>query len=172
MIDVSEPVSLETAPVSTRWRTADVLALLARFVLGGLFIYMGLNKALHPVEFLKLLRQYEVIHPYLLLNLVASTLPWFEVFCGLLLLLGVAVRGTSLMLVTMLIPFTIVVLLRALAIHAAGGLPFCAIKFNCGCGAGEVLICRKLAENVLLTALSAGLVFWPRNRLCLRAQLV
>src|ERR1051325_5492878 len=116
MIDVSEPVSLDTAPVSTRWRAGEVLAVLARFVLGGLFIYMGLNKALHPVEFLKLLRQYDVLHHYLLLNLVASTLPWFEMFCGLLLLLGVAVRGTAVMLVAMLIPFTVMVLMRALAI--------------------------------------------------------
>src|SRR5262249_8861706 len=76
------------------WRVSDVLALLVRCFLGGYFIYMGLHKALHPVEFLKLLRQYEVLHPYLLLNFVASTLPWFEIFCGLLLVLGVAVRGT------------------------------------------------------------------------------
>ena len=29
--------------------------------MGALFIYMGLNKALHPVEFLKLVRQYELV---------------------------------------------------------------------------------------------------------------
>src|SRR2546429_260632 len=146
MTDATEPLSLSPAAVSTGWRTADVLPLLARLLLGVLFIYMGLNKALHPVEFLKLLRQYDVLQPYWLLNLVASTLPWFEIFCGLLLLFGVALRGTATMLVAMLIPFTIVVLLRALAMREASGLPFCAIKFNCGCGAGEVLICRKLAE--------------------------
>jgi hypothetical protein len=129
---------------------------------------MGLNKALHPIEFLKLVRQYDVLHHHLLLNFVASTLPWFEIFCGLLLLLGVAVRGAAVMLVAMLVPFTVVVLMRALEIHGAGGLPFCAIKFDCGCGAGEVLICRKLAENILLTAASSALIFWRSHWLCLR----
>ena len=156
------------APFSGRWQAGDLLSLLARGLLGALFIYMGLHKALHPVEFLKLLRQYEVLHPPLLLNLVASTLPWFEAFCGVLLLLGIAVRGTALMLLAMLIPFSVVVLLRALAMRETGGLPFCAIKFDCGCGAGEVYICRKLAENALLMLLSAALIQWPRGRLCLR----
>jgi uncharacterized membrane protein YphA (DoxX/SURF4 family) len=157
-----------TAPVSSKARAAEVFAVLARWLLGAMFLYMGLNKVLHPIEFLKLVRQYDVLHHHLLLNFVASTLPWFEIFCGLLLLLGVAVRGAAVMLVAMLVPFTVVVLMRALEIHGAGGLPFCAIKFDCGCGAGEVFICRKLAENVLLTALSSALVFRRSHRLCLR----
>ncbi len=154
-----------------RFGAADFMSIAARWVLGALFLYMGLNKALHPVEFLKLVRQYDILHHHLLLNLVASTLPWFETFCGLLLLLGVAVRGASVMLLAMLVPFTVVVLLRALAIREAGGLPFCAIKFDCGCGAGVVYICGKLAENTLLTLLSAALIFWRSHRLCLRHTL-
>lgn len=147
-------------------------AVLARWFLGALFIYMGLNKALHPVEFLKLVRQYELVQTPLLLNLIAAGLPWFEVFCGLLLVAGVAVRGSALMLVAMLVPFTLVVLRRALELHGASGVPFCAIKFDCGCGAGEVLICRKLAENSGLIVLSLFLTAWPRHSLCLRSPLV
>jgi uncharacterized membrane protein YphA (DoxX/SURF4 family) len=161
-----------TALSHERLRTLDVFVLSARYLVGGVFIYMGLYKALHPVEFLKLVRQYDVFHDYWSLNLVASALPWFEIFCGLLLVLGMAVRGTAVMLVVMLVPFSILVLLRALAIQQTGGLPFCAIKFDCGCGAGEVFICRKLAENVVLTALAVALVFWPRCRWCLRYSFV
>jgi len=157
---------------TSRSGRAGWLVLVARCLLGGVFIYMGVNKVFHPVEFLKLVRQYEVLHSHLGLNLVASTLPWFEIFCGLLLVFGVAVRGTALMVLAMLIPFTILVFLRALAMQQAGGLPFCAIKFDCGCGGGEVLICRKLAENTLLAVLSAGLLFWRKDRLCLRRDVV
>jgi len=158
-----------SAPVrSVRLGAADFMSVAARWVLGALFIYMGLTKALNPVEFLKLVRQYDLLHHHLLLNLVASTLPWFEVFCGLLLLLGIAVRGAAVMLVAMLVPFTILVLRRALEIHGAGGIAFCAIKFDCGCGAGEVYICKKLAENALLTIVSVALLFWRSRRLCLR----
>jgi uncharacterized membrane protein YphA (DoxX/SURF4 family) len=159
-------------PVSSQARVVEVFGVLARWFLGGMFLYMGLSKAMHPVEFLKLVRQYDLLHHHLLLNVVASALPWFEIFCGLLLLLGVAVRGAAVMLVAMLIPFSVAVLMRALAIHEAGSLPFCAIKFDCGCGAGEVFICRKLAENVFLTILSATLIFWRSHRLCLRHSLL
>jgi uncharacterized membrane protein YphA (DoxX/SURF4 family) len=158
-------------PVPGGVRAVEIFALLARWFLGGLFLYMGLSKALHPVEFLKLVRQYDLLHHHLLLNFVASTLPWFEIFCGFLLLLGVAVRGAAVMLVAMLVPFTWAVLARALDIHTAGKVAFCAIKFDCGCGAGEVIICRKLAENAGLTALSAALVFLRAESLCLRPAL-
>jgi uncharacterized membrane protein YphA (DoxX/SURF4 family) len=147
---------------------ATITLVLARWLLGSLFLYMGLNKALHPVEFLKLLRPYDMLQSHILLNLMAATLPWFEIFCGLLLIVGVAVRGTALMLVMMLVPFTAVVAMRALEIHAAGGMPFCAIRFDCGCGTGEVFICGKLIENSLLTLLAAALLRSPNRSLCLR----
>ena len=127
--------------------------------------------ALDPVDFLKLVRQYDMVQNHFLLNLIASTLPWFEVYCALLLLAGVAVRGTALMILGMLIPFTAVVLNRALAIHAAGQLAFCAIKFDCGCGTGEVFICHKLAENTLLAFIAFVLLCWPNARFCLRHSL-
>lgn len=146
--------------------------MLARWLLGALFLYMGLSKALQPVEFLKLVRQYEMTQSHLFLNSIAAALPWFEVFCGLLLLAGVAVRGSALMLVLMLVPFTLLVLKRALAIHAAQAIPFCAIKFDCGCGTGEVFICRKLAENCLLIVLSSWLLAGRGRRLCLRYNLM
>jgi hypothetical protein len=49
------------------------------------------------------------------------------------------------------------VLHRALAIADAQHLAFCLVKFDCGCGSGEVFICRKLTENTLLILLSAWL---------------
>jgi uncharacterized membrane protein YphA (DoxX/SURF4 family) len=128
-------------------RLLNGLLVLSRWLLGAHFVWMGLTKAMDPVGFLKLLRQYELTQQPFLLNGIAATLPWFEVICGILLLLGVAVRGTALLCLAMLIPFSGVVLSRALALAAAHHLPFCAVKFDCGCGAGEVFICRKLLDN-------------------------
>jgi uncharacterized membrane protein YphA (DoxX/SURF4 family) len=153
-------------------RSLAVAALVARLVLGGLYIYMGLSKALHPVDFLKLVRQYEMIdHPFLL-NLVAAGLPWFEVLCGLLLVSGIAVRGTAVLSLLMLLPFTALVLNRALAIQAAKGVSFCAVRFDCGCGAGEVFICHKLIENGVLLLASALLLATRAAPWCLRYHLV
>lgn len=153
-------------------KVRDYGGLLARWLLGGLFVYMGLTKALHPELFLKLVHQYQMVSSPLLLNAIASALPWFEVFCGLLLLAGVAVRGSALILVLMLVPFTVLVLKRALGIAGAEGLPLCAVKFDCGCGTGEVFICRKVLENSLLLLLSCWLITGPGRRLALRYSLM
>jgi hypothetical protein len=108
----------------------------------------------------------------LLLNSIASALPWFEVFCGVLLLAGVAVRGSALVLALMLVPFTILALKRALGIAEAEGKPLCAVIFDCGCGTGEVFICRKVVENCFLLLLSCWLMTGPGRRLALRFSLM
>ncbi len=150
----------------------DVSAVLARWLLGAMFLYTGLNKALHPVDFLKLLRQYDLTQSSPLLNSLAATLPWFEVFCGLLLLVGIAVRGTALTLVVMLVPFTGLVLHRALLLRSALAIPFCAVKFDCGCGTGEEFICRKLLENFLLILLAGWLLAGRGRQFSLRFNLL
>lgn len=40
---------MNTEPWSWRSNALDIAAVLARWLMGGLFIYMGLNKALHRV---------------------------------------------------------------------------------------------------------------------------
>ena len=132
----------------------NLSTVLVRWLLGATFIYTGLSKALHPVDFLKLVRQYDLVQSSLPLNSIAAALPWFEIFCGLLLLAGVAVRGVG---------FDADV--DAGAVHGAGVPPrlpsnrcwaiaFCAVKFDCGCGTGAVFICQKLLENFLLILMS------------------
>ena len=144
----------------------------ARCALGCAMIYFGLGKAANPVDFLKILREYGLTQNPWLLNSVAALLPWLEVVCGALLLGGIAVRGTAVVTGVLLVAFTLVVSVRAVAMHQAGDLPFCAIKFNCGCGSGEVMICRKLLENGALILSSILACTGPAARFCLRHQLV
>jgi uncharacterized membrane protein YphA (DoxX/SURF4 family) len=117
-------------------------------------------------------QQYDLTQNALLLNSIAAGLPWFEVFCGLLLLTGIAVRGTALTLLLMLVPFTILVWHQALLLQAAQNIPFCAVKFDCGCGTGEEFICRKLLENFLLILLSVWLLVGYGRQLSLRFSLI
>jgi uncharacterized membrane protein YphA (DoxX/SURF4 family) len=158
----------------TTWKSKalETAAVLARWALGALFIYMGLKKAMHPEEFLKLTRQYEMVHTPFLLNSIVAVLPWFEAFCGLLMLTGIAVRGTALTLVAVLVPFTCLVLRRALALQSLRAIPFCAVKFDCGCGAGEVFICGKLAENIILILVSCWLLSGSGRAFCARHALL
>ena len=163
-------MSEQPALQSPRFRPAAVL-LAARLVLGGMFVWMGLSKVYDPVGFMKLIREYQMVPDrfWWMLNLMATTLPWVEVLCGLLLIAGVALRGTALLLLTMLVGFTVVVTLRAIGIHDAGGIAFCDIKFDCGCGGGEVFICQKLPENIGLAVLSLVAIFSRSRRFCLES---
>ena len=136
----------------------NLATVILRWSLGAFFLYAGLSKALHPADFLKLVRQYDLVQNSLLLNSIAAGLPWFEIFCGLLLLAGIAVRGVALTLMVMLVPLTALVLHRALAIQSALAIPFCAVKFDCGCGTGVEFICHKLVENFLLILISGWLL--------------
>jgi uncharacterized membrane protein YphA (DoxX/SURF4 family) len=156
---------------SEKRSTLDIAAVLARCVLGACFLYMGYVKAMDPKSFLEVIHEYNAIHDYILLNSIALLLPWFEMFCGLLLIFGVAVRGSALALIAMLIPFTSLVLRRAIIIAVTEHKPFCAVRFDCGCGAGEVLICSKLLENSGLIFLAIWLLFTRSRRLCLRHSL-
>ncbi len=166
---------LQTMPeVSKRtWKrlALDYGTVLARWWVGGMFVYMGMNKALHPEQFLKLVEQYKLVTNPFVLNSIGAVLPWFEVFCGLLLIAGIAVRGAALVLVGMLVPFTILVTKRALEIAGAKALAFCAVKFDCGCGNGEVFICNKLVENGLMIVLCCWFLLGRGRQLAARFEL-
>jgi uncharacterized membrane protein YphA (DoxX/SURF4 family) len=133
----------------------------SRWLLGVVFIYMGAMKALHPVDFLKIVHQYDLVRNALLLNLIAAVLPWLEVFCGILLVSGLMIRPVSIVLLAMLIPFTAAVVHRAIVMQHAGSIPFCAIRFDCGCGGGEVNVCRKICENFCLISIALLLAILP-----------
>ena len=145
-------------------KKGQIFTLLARLVLGGFIIYTGVNKALDPVSFLKLIKQYEVIQNHVLLNSIAALLPWFEIFCGLLLLTGIAIRGTALILMVMLGAFTGLIVNHALNIMTMQAISFCAVKFDCGCGTGEVFVCHKIPENLGLILLSGWMLFAPSTK--------
>ena len=143
--------------------------LLARLLIGGFFIYMGIVKIQDPVAFLKQVRLYEMLpeSPPHLLNGTAILLPWLEVVCGLALVLGVYLRGAGTIIALMLVVFTPAIFLRAWGIHSTEGTPFLEIAFDCGCGTGAVIIWQKLLGNtgLLLGALVA--VFSASRRFCL-----
>ena len=158
----------------TRWRDNTSLAVLARLVLGAVFIKQGLSKTADPVAFLKLIREYDMVPEGLpwLLNGMAVGLPWLEVLAGALLLAGVAVRGASLALLSLLVVFTTVIALRAFGIQEAEGLAYCDIAFDCGCGSGPVNVCTKLAENAGLLLASLVGVASRSTAWCLRARVL
>lgn len=147
------------------------LAMVARVLLGALFIYMGVNKISHPIEFLKQINLYHMlpVDPPYAMNLTAIALPWLEVVCGVGLILGLWIRGAALSIAIMLAVFTPAIFNRAMVIHNTEGTPFFDIAFDCGCGAGVVVTWKKLLENTGLFLLTLLAIISRSRRFTLTA---
>lgn len=124
--------------------------LLARVILAATFLYMGSMKIAEPFEFLKLVRQYQMLPetPAFYLNATAIVLPWLEIVAGVALLIGLRFHGAAVAIALMLSVFTPVILIRALHIQAEKGISFFDVVFDCGCGSGPVTIWTKLLGNI------------------------
>jgi putative oxidoreductase len=67
------------------WRILD-------FIIGAIFIYAGVIKALDPVRFANDIDNYKTI-PWFIGVRLAFYLPWLEIFCGVALILRFLYRG-------------------------------------------------------------------------------
>ena len=104
------------------WLTHPSTAFVLRIALGCLFIYASLDKIRHPDLFAEAVYNYQLL-PEVAINVWAIWLPWLELLSGVLLILGLWVRGSVLVLSGLLLVF-----LGALGINLARGL-----DIHCGC---------------------------------------
>ena len=93
-----------------------------RIVLGGIFLYAGGLKTADPATFAGSVAAYNLL-PTFGNYLVAATLPWVELLCGILLVVGYRVRAAALIVLLMNMVFVI-----ALASAIIRGL-----DIDCGC---------------------------------------
>jgi uncharacterized membrane protein YphA (DoxX/SURF4 family) len=108
--------------VRVSWLSHPTTAVVARIVLGGIFVYASLDKLRHPEIFAEALYNYQLL-PDAAINLVAIWLPWLELLSGGLLILGLLVPGSIMVLSGLMLVF-----LGALGINLARGL-----DIHCGC---------------------------------------
>jgi putative oxidoreductase len=87
-------------------------------ILGGIFIYAGVLKALDPVQFANDIDNYKAL-PWFFSVRLAFYLPWLEIFCGLAVIFRFLYRGgLSILtaLVTVFIGATVAAKMRGLDI--------------------------------------------------------
>src|SRR6185369_14461217 len=77
-----------------------VLAVLIRMALGGIFIYAALPQIADPVTFAGSVAAYQIV-PYFASYLTAALLPFLELFCWVLLLLGSRVKAAAIIVAAM-----------------------------------------------------------------------
>jgi uncharacterized membrane protein YphA (DoxX/SURF4 family) len=86
--------------------------------LGAVFIVASIDKIQDPEAFATTIANYRLL-PYKTINGVAIVLPWLEIICGTLLVLGVWVRANTMIAGGLLVAFSIAIsqaLLRGLDI--------------------------------------------------------
>ncbi len=130
-----------------------IILVLLRLFLAGVFIYAGIGKIADPAGFADEIDNYRML-PYILVTLMAAILPWVEVFCGVLLLFGTWVRGTSLLLILMNVVFII----------AIGSAMARGLDIECGCfkvgGESKVGFVRLVEDFVFLAAAAVLYYFY------------
>ncbi len=115
------------------------ISLLARLIIGFIFIYASVYKVLNPGDFAVSIRNYMIL-PVEWTNFVAVTLPWVELGAGILLILGILTRPSALLTTGMLLVF-----LMAL-VHAY----WIGLDINCGCFSSAAESTEKISFFYLL----------------------
>src|SRR5437868_12230130 len=98
-----------------RWRIVDL-------IVGGIFVYAGIIKALDPIQFANDIDNYKTL-PWFISVRLAFYLPWLEIFCGIAIIFRFLYRG-GLSILTALI---------AVFITATIAAKMRGLDITCGC---------------------------------------
>jgi putative oxidoreductase len=98
------------------------LALALRLYLGGVFVYASMYKINYAGEFAETIASYELA-PFWAVNFLALLMPWTELICGLLLIIGVRAKSAAAMIASLLVLFSAAVLIALLR----------DLPIGCGC---------------------------------------
>ncbi len=141
-------------------RSGVFVGLLARLVVGGVWVVAGALKLPHPDESVRAVRAYDLL-PEAVVPVVGHALPVVEVLVGACLLVGLLTRGSAVVSSLLLVAFIV-----GISSAWARGL-----QIECGCfggGAGPTQNAAakypwEIARDLGLLALSAWLVWRPRT---------
>jgi uncharacterized membrane protein YphA (DoxX/SURF4 family) len=147
---------------------AGWIGLLARVVVGGVWLVAGLLKLPDPAASVRAVRAYQLL-PEAAVTPVGYLLPLLEVALGLLLLVGLLTRAAGLGSSALLLAFVF-----GIAAAWARGL-----EIECGCFGGDggasagakELYPWEIARDIGLLLLSAWLVWRPVTRIALDSAL-
>lgn len=144
---------VRTAPAQLVGRsTFDIRRLLWRLLellIGAVFVYAGVLKALDPVGFANDIENYHLL-PWAIGVRLAFYLPWLEIFCGIALCFGKGLSGSSIILGGL----TLVFIFASISAKARG------IDVSCGCfghAARNLSFGTHLAIDVLILAAALAL---------------
>jgi uncharacterized membrane protein YphA (DoxX/SURF4 family) len=140
-------------------RTADIIGLLARLILGGALIWAGAAKVTRPALSALAVRAYQLL-PYDFAGYVGYALPIVEILVGLLLVIGLFTRLSAVLGGVMMLAF-----IFGISWAWAHGY-----SIDCGCfgGGGTIAASQtqyplEILRDVGFAACAAWLVVRPRT---------
>lgn len=126
---------------------------LARWVIAGVFLYAGISKALDPTLLARQIKNYHLA-PWWLVHPLAIVLPWLEITCALLLVLGIWVSEAA----------SIIGVLTVLFITAIGWALYWDLSIQCGCFSRYGMASwPHMVGNAALLLLTIGAVILNRR---------
>jgi putative oxidoreductase len=135
--------------------SSPYLTTIFRIMVGLVFLYTALNKITNTAYFAGVIYNYQLL-PDLLVNLVAVILPWVELICGFLLILGFWYRSAAL-----IISFLMTIFLIAITSVMIRGL-----DIECGCfGSDTIVDWPRIIEDIFLLIFSLQIVLSPESKL-------
>lgn len=133
-----------------------IFLIILRVIVGGVFLYASFDKLFNQVEFSKAIYNYKFL-PESLINIFAIIIPYLEFFAGLFLIFGIFKRGSSFIIIFLLVIF-IIALVQA---YARG------LDINCACFSlenpgekSDILI--RIVEDILL--LIASIIIFIKSK--------
>ena len=136
------------------------LLFIIRVVIAFIFIYAGAEKISNPDDFALSISNYRLL-PIASLNFFAVILPWIEIVSGIFLLFGILVKENSAIILTLLLLFTIAIVISL----------FRGLSIDCGCfGKGTQIGLFKLGENLLMIVGSLLLTVFGSDYFMLKSK--
>jgi len=138
-----------------------------RIIVGGVFIYASLDKLMNQEEFSKAIYNYKFL-PGAFINIFAIIIPYLELIAGLFLVSGIFVRGSSLIIIILLVLFIV-----ALGQAYARGL-----DINCACfelkkelenSNQKSDILQRIIEDFLL--LAASIIIFIKSKITIHKEI-
>jgi uncharacterized membrane protein YphA (DoxX/SURF4 family) len=122
-------------------------------IIGALFIYAGVVKAIDPAEFARDIDNYKML-PWQLSVWMGLYLPWLEIFCGLALIVRILYRGSVFVLTALMSLFIVITIIARMR----------GLDISCGCF-GHASKYLSFAWHLALDFLLLGglVLLWKRS---------
>lgn len=131
--------------------------LILRLIVGGVFVFASFDKLLNQEEFSKAIYNYKFL-PEVFINIFAIVIPYVELIAGLFLILGIYKRGSS-----FLILFLLVIFIIALAQAYAKGLDINCACFSLESSGQKSDILVRIIEDIFL--LIASIIIYIKSKI-------